>query len=87
MTEVAERMIMEASISAAWVLQDTVDGNNIEAMTTKFKLDAAKEILDRAVPRKEAKAPVQQGPLVQIMLPPKAIKIVEVVDDENVSSS
>lgn len=79
--EVAERMLMEASISAAWVMQETVDGENIESIATRFKMDAAKEILDRAVPRKENK-PAQQAPLVQIMLPAKQeYKIVDVVKD------
>ena len=54
--ELAEKMIAEASLSAAWVLQETVDGENIEAVATKYKLAAASEILDRAVPKKTAKA-------------------------------
>lgn len=79
---VAEKMLMQASISAAWVMQETVDGENIESIATRYKMDAAKEILSHAVPKRENK-PQSQAPLVQILLPAKQeYKVIDVVKDE-----
>lgn len=79
---VAEKMLMQASISAAWVMQETVDGENIESITTRYKMDAAKEILSHAVPKRTS-APSQQAPLVQILLPAKQeYKVIDSIKDE-----
>ncbi len=78
--DVAERILMNASVDAAWALVDAVNGDNVEVVKTRFRLQAAQEILDRAVPKKvEQKA--NQAPLVQIMLPAKAAKVIQIEDD------
>ena len=78
--EAAEGVLLEASVEAAWTVRDALSGE-IEAFATKIRLDAAKDILDRVVPKKEAKV-AQQAPLVTIVLPAKqeSVKLVEVQD-------
>lgn len=78
-TAVAERILMEASVEAAFTLVDTLHGNNIDPVTSKYRMDAAHGILDRAVPKRE-QAVKQQGPLVQILLPAKDAKEIKIID-------
>jgi hypothetical protein len=79
--QAAESVLAEATVEAAWTLRDALTGE-IEAFSTKIRLDAARDILDRVIPKKEAKA-VSQAPLVQIILPAKqeSVRVIEVKDE------
>ncbi len=79
-TDVAEKILADASINAALTLRDAVSGGVVD-LYTKTRLDAAKDILDRSVPKKEAKSQILI-PTIQIMLPAKEVKMLEHVKDD-----
>lgn len=80
--EEAEMILTRAALSAAWAMTDIVDGENLETLKDRLRLDAAKQILDRVVPIKE-KGTGSAGPQVVIMLPQKtAVKVIDHVEDE-----
>ena len=78
-TKVAEAILRDSSIEAALTLRDAM-GDEVDLVRTKIRMDAARDILDRVVPKKEAKAD-SQAPRVIIQLPPKSVKYIEVKDD------
>ena len=79
--EAAEAILMDASISAAMVIVDTVNGTGIDSIKTKFQMDAAKELLDRAVPKKEVNKATSNVTNIVLQLPQKAV-LREIEDHE-----
>lgn len=67
--DIAEQMLSEASIYAAWQVMDPVSGGDVDS-STKLRLDAAREILDRSVPKK-AEAKKTNEPITIVLMPAK----------------
>jgi len=68
-TKILERRISRLAFEAVMALEDALTGE-INPIETKIRVDVARDILDRVVPKKEPKA-ASQAPLVQIILPGK----------------
>jgi hypothetical protein len=76
--EVAENILLRASVEAAWTLAEAAGDGLIDAQT-KDRISAAKDVLDRSVPKKEADNRNQTPAVALLVLPAKqeSIKLVE----------
>jgi len=76
---VLERKLTRLAFDATMALDDALNGD-IVPLETKIRVDVARDILDRVIPKKEAKQ-ANQAPLVQIILPGKVpTKEIEIID-------
>lgn len=67
--DVVEQGFIEASIHAMWQVMDPVTGGTVDAHT-KTRIDAAREILDRSVPKKTETKGVS-GATTVVVIPAK----------------
>ena len=76
--EVSESILIRASVEAAWTLSDAAGDGLIDAQT-KDRLNAAKDIMDRTVPKKTEDTGRNSQPVALLILPAKQeqIKLVE----------
>lgn len=76
--EVSENILTRASVEAAWTITDAAGDGFIDAQT-KDRISAAKDILDRVVPKKADDSGRGNAPLAILVLPAKqeTIKLVE----------
>lgn len=72
--EVSETILTRASVEAAWTLSDAAGEGLIDAMT-KDRLHAAKDILDRTVPKKSEDITKTVQPVAVLILPAKQEQI------------
>ena len=81
--DIAEQMLSDASIYAAWQVTDTLTGGEVDS-STKVRLEAAKEILDRSVP-KRAEAKRTNEPITIVIMPAKQeiIEVSQYIEHEN----
>lgn len=83
--QLAEKMLMQASLEAVFTMTDMMDPTNevgpSDTLKAKIRMEAAKEILSRTVPKREEKV-AAAAPSVVIMLPPKEpVKQIEYQDE------
>lgn len=81
--EVAENILIRASVEAAWTVSEAAGEGLIDAQT-KDRISAAKDILDRVVPKKEADSGKSAPPMAVLILPAKqeAVKFVQATNED-----
>jgi len=79
--KILERRLTRLSFDAVMVLEDALTGE-VNPVETKIRVDVARDVLDRVIPKKEPKADAR-APTINIYLPAKeAIKTIEHIADE-----
>ena len=81
--EVAKLNLSRAAIEATWQLSDAVGDGEIDA-ATKDRLSAAKDILDRTVPKRVEKTAADAAPAAVVILPVKAGEQVQIIQKAEV---
>lgn len=81
--EVAESILLRASVEAAWTLSDAAGHGAIDAQT-KDRIAASRDILDRTVPKKGEDVAKSTAPVAVLVLPAKheAVKLVQVSNED-----
>lgn len=79
----AELVLARSSMEASWQLANAAGGGDIDAQT-KDRISAAKDILDRVIPKKDPSAGKVNIPMAVLVLPAKQ-KIAE-IEYEDISS-
>lgn len=75
--EVADNILQRAAVEAAWTVADAAGSGLIDAQT-KDRISAAKDILDRTVPKKAEDNNKSVQPIAVLILPTKhEVKLVE----------
>lgn len=79
--EVAEAILQRAAVEAAWTLADAVGDGVIDAQT-KDRISAAKDTLDRVVPKKGESSDKRAAPIAVLVLPAKQqLNLIESVNE------
>lgn len=83
--EATQRLLAEASIEAAWTMRESLQG--VLDANSKVRLQAASDILDRAVGKKSEQSDrdARNPPMAVLVLPAKQIKILEQAEVEDIS--